>query len=389
MEDVIYDVKATREHFKEKHTRLSWSSFDNFQTCQGLWFTNFFLKPPTDMEVTLLPRESSRAIPGTVIQKVMEVFVNDRVYSRPEMTDLQKIIDWMQTNSTAVFYMSKIAAELQFLPEYTNTRRFWETDFGKNFWNQIYKQYRLDPAIKEVNLSFVNGDTFSGIYGTEESFLSSLNALYPQIVNTLLKEEIFLDRVLSEISLKAHVNGFDITGSVDFLYNPGQKDNTPFTTLSQLEDGYFLFDGKYNISSYTKKEQLFFYAFILYIMTKKSPKRLALLQWNKTKFKDFELDRDYPLHVVKVLEKVNVVSGKILSFLEHKSELHGLFFADQFVDLNPSDTNCQFCNAFSCCKAAKEAGVSFGFDFAQKIKAKQEAKKAISEVAPGINDICL
>ena len=116
MEDVIYDVKATKEHFKEKHTRLSWSSFDNFQTCKGLWFTNFFLKPPTDMEVPLLPRESSRAIPGTVIQKVMEVFVNDRVYSRPEMTDLQKIVDWMQTNSTLSFICRKLPQNCSFSP---------------------------------------------------------------------------------------------------------------------------------------------------------------------------------------------------------------------------------------------------------------------------------
>ena len=90
-------------------------------------------------------------------------------------------------------------------------------------------------------------------------------------------------------------------------------------------------------------------------------------------------------HVVKILNTVKETAGKILDFLEHKSNPR-IVLRRSIVDLNPSDTNCQFCNAYSCCKAAKEQGF-FRFDFTKKLKQNRK-QKAISSIS-GINDICL
>lgn len=387
--DIIYDAKKTYFSFKDKYTRVSWSNFDNFQTCKGLWFFNFFIKPPEHMQMLSLAKEHSRAIPGTLIQKVMEIFVNERVYKKPEMSSLSLLQEWFEHNSKAVYHLTKFDPEIQFQTEFLNTRKFWETIPGKQHLKKITEEFGLDPAIKEVNLSFVDKAKFLGTYGSEEQFHSKINNIYREVLALFLKENIYFDRVLSEISLNAVMEEFTLTGSIDFLYNPKQKDDSCFTTLTQLESGYFLFDGKYNISSYTKKEQLFFYAYILYLKTQKLPGRLALLCWSDAKFKDFVLDPNYPLHIKKIIQEMRDTAKNVLSFLKDKEGVRQ-FFTDGFLDLNPGATNCQFCPAFSSCSAAKEKGVTlFDVELMEKMQAKNAAKKAISLLDPSNPDMLL
>jgi len=387
--DIIYDAKKTFFSFKDKHTRVSWSNFDNFQTCKGLWFFNFFIKPPEDTQILSLAKEHSRAIPGTLIQKVMEIFVNERIYKKPELSSLELLLNWFQHNSNAVYHLTKFDPEIQFHTDFINTRKFWETTAGKQHLHKIRKEFGLDPAIKEVNLSFVDKEKFITTYGGEEQFFCKMNNIYSEVLNMFLKEKIYFDRVLSEINISAPVNDFNLTGSIDFLYNVKQKDDSCFTTLTQLEDGYFLFDGKYNISPYTKKEQLFFYAYLLYLKTKKLPGRLALLSWSEAKFKDFVLDKDYPLHIKKVIEDMKETAEKVMSFLKDKEGVRQ-FFRDNFLDLNPGVNNCQFCAAFSSCPAAKEKGVTlFDAELINKMQAKNAAKKAISLLDPSNPDMLL
>lgn len=387
--DIVYDAKKTYFSFKDKYTRVSWSNFDNFQTCKGLWFFNFFIKPPEHMQVLSLAKEHSRAIPGTVIQKVMEIFVNDRVYKRSEMSSLPLLQEWFEHNSKAVYQLTKFDPEIQFQTEFLNTRKFWETNTGKQHLKKIKDEFGLDPAIKEVNLSFVDKAKFLGTYESEEQFHNKINNIYREVLALFLKENLYFDRVLSEISLNAVMEEFTLTGSIDFLYNPKQRDDICFTSLPQLESGYFLFDGKYNISSYTKKEQLFFYAYLLYLKTQKLPGRLALLSWSEAKFKDFVLDPDYPLHIKKIIQDMRDTAKKIISYLQDKEGVRQ-FFKDAFLELNPGTTNCQFCSAFSSCPAAEEKGITlFDGELMVKMQAKNAARKAISLLDPSNPDMLL
>lgn len=379
--DIVYDVDKTKEAFT-RHTQLSWSSFDNFQTCRGMWFINYFLKSPSDLFVPPIEKENTWTIPGTIIQKVIEVFINERVYKRPEMNSLASLLEWLQKNTNAVYHLGIFPKEYQFQPDFIKTRTFWNNKYGKQQLAYVKQTYGLDDCIKEVNLSFVDKNKFDCTYGSEEAFLNKLNSLYPNILDLFIKENLDLDRVLSEISIKVPVGKFILTGSIDFIYNLRQKDDTCFTSLTQLQDGYFLFDGKYNISFSTKEEQLFFYAMLIYLKTRKIPGRLALLNWNKAAFKDSTFDMYYKTKMESVLSDVLSVGLQVNEFLNKKENKQGLFFQDNFISLNPGKTNCLYCPANSFCPAVEEKGILVDSEVANKIQAKQDAKKAISELTP-------
>lgn len=383
--DIIYDKKLTQENFK-KHLSLSWSSFDNFQTCQGLWFINYFLKTPIDIVTPPIVKEHSRSIPGTLIQKMIEVFINERIYRRPDMNSLNSIIEWLQRNCISLYHLGTFPVEYQFKPDFIKTKNFWKNKYGKDQKEYVKQTYGMDDCIKEINISFVDKNKFSSIYGSEELFLSNILALFPKIMNLFVQEEFYLDRVLSEIYVKVPLKDFYLSGSIDFVYNPKQRDDTYFTTLTQLQNGYFLFDGKYNISSYTKKEQLFFYCYLLFLKTRKIPDRIALLNWKKSEFKNFEFDLQYKDKVESVLSSIQVEGKRIQSFLDNKQGDRGLFFLDNFVSLNPGENNCQFCTAINFCPAAKEKGIKeFSSAICEKIQAKYSAQKAILELSPSSN----
>ena len=382
--DIVYDVKKTAETFDEKGLNLSWSSFDNFQTCQGLWFINYFLKSPPELALPAITRENSRAIPGTIIQKVMEVFVNDRVYRRPEMQSMSQLLQWMQTNTLAVYHLGIFPVDYQFKPDFIKTKYFWENKYGRTQREFVKSTYGLDDCFKEVNLSFVDKATFDSIYKSEEQFLNALNSLYRKILELWIANALHLNSVMSEIPLKLGIQDFTFSGSVDFIYNPQQRDVSDFTTLSQLENGYFIFDGKYNISSYTKPEQLQFYAFLVHLKTKKIPGRLALLNWKKGEFKDFVFDSNYRAKIESVASQVLLSRSRIQKHLRNRSEPQGLFFYEDFVPLNPGPDNCQFCGAVSFCPAAMEKGIGDDFSFQDKMLAKLNAQNTISGLDPDL-----
>lgn len=382
--DIIYDVNLTKEALK-KTTRMSWSKFDNFRTCKGWWFTNYVLQAPRDIVVTPTIREDSRAIPGTVIQKVMEVFINSRIYSRPGMSSMQDLLDWLTTNTRAVFYLSKFSVEQQLQPEFENRKGFWNNKYGSLHRQVVINNYNLDPEIKEVNLSFIDRNTFRNIYETEEKLLDKLCSLYPAILQMFIDQELTLDRIMSEIPLNIEVGDMLFTGSIDFLYNTRQKSTSYFSSIGQLEDGYFIFDGKYNFSSYTKEDQLQFYAFLLFLRTRKIPGRMALYSWTENKLKEFDFNMDFRLKIEDGVNALLDTCRDLEQKFENKTTPHGLFFQDELFELNPSNSNCQFCLALPQCPAAKEKGVTCMSDFADKMFAKKAAKQMISLLDPESN----
>lgn len=370
-QDIRYDVTATKNRLA-KRTQVSWSAFDSFRSCPSGWFVKYFMQAPGG--AILLPRDDTRSLPGTILQKVMEVFLNARVYARPEMVSMQTLLDWMTRNLVATYHLSRCEVSDQYVTEYQG-KKFWDTTLGKVRWERVRRNYGMDPAIKEINLSFVDGTTFNGTYGSEEEFLTKLKSIFEPVLRFFVENCFSLDRFLSEIPLKVPYRNFTLTGAIDFLYNTVQRGDMYFSSLAQLESGYQILDGKYNFSSYTKIEQLQYYATLLQIYTGKTPESLSLLSWSTRKTIHAGFNPEYRKEIDTVLAQMETTGVELLSRLETAA---GFFFGDSLLPFVAEPTWCQFCPALLLCPEAKTKGITKNTDIATKIVAKQEMRKIIS-----------
>lgn len=383
--DIIYSVEPTLKSFL-RNNKVSWSHFDTFQSCQGSWFIKYFLKSPPELCETQVVREDTRAVPGTLIQKLMEVFVNERVYTRPEMGTLSAIYEWFTKNTRLLFQLSTFPIDEQFKQDFLYTKDFWKKGRGRALW-QVALNNGLDPCIRDINISFLDPTAFERTYESPEKFLEKVANLYPEIIGWFAKQKFDLDWMWSEIPLRVELPKRDIslTGSIDFIYNPKQKDGTYFSSLAQLQNGYFLFDGKYKFSSYTKEEQLSYYSLLLYLQTGKLPDTTALLSWTEAKMKEFTFDLGYKEKVETVLTQLLTAKKNLIEILDKKKENTGWMFGENLVPLCPSESICQFCSAVEFCPAAVAEGISGRLEDSEqifsKLLAKRAAKNAISTLS--------
>ncbi len=354
MSDILYDVALTKKAF-EKHLSLSWSAFDNFQSCQGNWFINYFLKAPPEALITI-EKESSRAIPGTIIQKLFEVFINNRVYKRPEMKSLKNLTEWCQRNIVGLFHLSYFDMRDQHLPDFVYTKDLFKKTVGKSKLKQIQKEFGMDTAFDDINVSYIHDPTFNSIYTSKEKLLNRICEMIPKILELFVKMELNLDRTQSEMFLKIPVAGtFNLSGSIDFIYNKEQPSGY-FSSLSDLRNGYFLFDGKYNLSSTVKEGQLQFYSYLLFQKTRKIPSKLGFVEWSKGQFKEVPFAIEYARKIEQTLISLRDSGVKISEILKTKNSATSSFFQDNLVPRNPGNPQCSYCLGAELCPDAKEKG---------------------------------
>ena len=87
--DILLDIDGTYKNLA-KYNTVSWSKLKGYETCQCQWFVSNFAYI-SNLEAAVL--EHTRAIPGTLIQKMFEIFINERIYNRPEFKTFDKLLD--------------------------------------------------------------------------------------------------------------------------------------------------------------------------------------------------------------------------------------------------------------------------------------------------------
>ncbi|HDY90342.1 MAG TPA: hypothetical protein ENH82_19755 [bacterium] len=348
----------TLERMRKKAKDISWSKLSQIQKCPANWLASNFL---VFANVESAAIENSLAVPGTVIQKMFEIFINSRIYNRPEMTSLEKIYEWFNTNTKLFFELCTFDYSEQYTLPSSEPRYYPRTNHGKARVRAKYKE-GLDPEFKSFKPQFMDWIYFNSLHGDKTKFLERLNSLYPNILKIFLKYNLTLDKMLSEQYVQAWMfKGVKINGGVDFLYNVNNHTkNYQMKTINTLSSEYILIDGKHKISKYVEKEQLFFYATVIGIAFKKWPSQLAFLDWSKGNFEFF----DFPLTYVeelraKVVNIVQLVDTTIAGIGQLIDQGQTIIKVSEIpsAKFTPSQNGCRFCPMIGVCPAAIKSGI--------------------------------
>ena len=371
--------KDSMESTKSKKIlKISWSKLNQYFACPASWFCINYAEI---IDVEQVQTNQTKAIPGTIVQKLFEVFINERVYKRPEMNSYDDIINWFQKNSRALFKLIARPLEDQYLFEYKNPRYFFKRKAGEKCIDEVRRVHKLDPCITPPQIAFIDWSMLeedfgsSGISG-EEGFLNHLDSLYGPIIDLIVENEINLNFMYSEAYIEAKLNKITLNGFIDFIYNKNQSGGTLYS-LNQLSEGFLVLDGKIRLSRYVSKEQLHYYATLLYLKYKKRPSHIGFLDWSTPKFAMYEFNPNYITTLKSKIVKIQNSYLRIKEFLSGYKE-DSIPLENLDLDYNPNPI-CMYCPIFKICVPALERREEIE-KFATAIENKKQTKKYLKEM---------
>lgn len=357
---------------KKKSLTISWSKLRQFDECPASWF---LINYADILNVEVVQINQTKAIPGIIIQKVFEVFINDRVYLREEMKTYDDLLKWFEVNTKALFYLLAKPIKDQYLSKFKNPRNYFKRKAGKTDLEKITVEYGLDTHMKSLKIAFVDLDQLKEDHGSEEGFLNHINSLYKPILDLFVENEVVLNYMLSEVYVQTQLNDVVLNGYIDFVYNKNQTKGC-LVNFAQICNGFVILDGKYNVSRYVKKEQLMYYAMLIYLKCKKTPSYVGFIDWNKAKFSMRQLDYHY----------LNKLRGKVANIRENYLRIKELLnncpddkilLSDLGLEYTPS-AGCLFCPLTLICKPGLQRKADLE-RYASAIKNKKETKKDLEE----------
>jgi hypothetical protein len=326
--------------------KISWSKLRQFSECPMSWFCINYASM-VDIEVTQI--NQTKAIPGTIIQKLFEAFINERIYSSREMISYEDILNWFNVNTKALYKLISIPIEDQFLLKYEDARKYFKSEEGKEDILRIQREYSLDTKISVPQIAFVDFQQLAGEYGNEEGLLQYLNSLYKPILDLFLEKNWDLDSVLSEVYIEVNIDGVILNGYIDFVYN---KDTSPFSNIEQLKDNFIVYDGKYKVNRYTHREQLWYYATLLSLEYGKIPEHVGFIDWTKARVIDHKFNSEYIIDLRYKVLNLKKEYYRVKGYLK-KCRMKRINIGDLNLDCNPTN-NCIFCPMILNCNSALE-----------------------------------
>lgn len=352
---LLLDTAETARLFADGRTKTSWSKWKTVNLCPARWFGENFA---VWVESRSAIQDGLYSIPGSLVQRVWESFINDRVYhTLPSTQDAW--LGWLDNATQHLYRLLVKPLEAQYqLPYVDSLRTFFRTKAGK---------LQLEAAIAaglpqnfrtDLKLQFVNPDDFKRVYGSEDKFFAQLRDTYTKTLTLFAQYNVNLDAILSEEYVEVKL--FDkiiANGGVDFLVQPGIP-KTPFSDIKQLSDGYTLLDGKIRFGKTLDQEQLFYYAAIIQLKYRRTARYVGFINWSEGKFAFYEYLPAY----------AHNLQTKLRQLYDHYTPLEQTLKAAtqptiDLVDLpylkfTPSKTNCAYCNLAGRCQAAQKAGIT-------------------------------
>lgn len=370
---MLFDTMETLNSMLRNGHKLSWSKKNWYDSCPVQWFVSM-AKP---LESETLMQENTFALPGWVIQKLLETFINHRVYNRPEMISIQSLYDWFDSNLGILTEFIMFDTESQ---KYMgDVRGFFKLE-GKNLVDSAYKN-GLDRNISGFQPMFIKPDVFIATHKNMESLISRMSDIIHRVIDMWAKNGMNLNLVTCESFISSTIEGFAITGLTDYIYNVnGVKEIEK--GFDSLEDGYILTDGKFNISRYVHEEQLQLYQTLIRIITGKTAGKIRFLDYNKTSYKEMAPDLHYYEKLVTDLCKIEQTYQRVLSFVRGQNRTFDIL--DIPENFTPSMTGCSFCSYKNSCEAYQKS--EWGKDFFTIHNYKLEKDEQVKEFAG--NGIC-
>lgn len=338
----------------KNNLNFSWSSLKDFEACEGFWFVRNFAAFSEGIGTPLLRIENSFAAPGSLIQKLFEVFINNRIFLRPEMQKFEDLIEWFKFNHIRLWNLITFPVDPSHYKSFKtikSLKNYFKFEFGALRFDKARKE-GLDPQMGDIQPLILEFDIFSKIHKSTEAFHQKMYDTYAQNLQAFVDNDFDLLRMVSEIPVKGDIEGIPIKGYIDFIYDTkGNKWNS----LDASE--YILLDGKWKVHQYVKQEQLYLYAYLLKLTKGVMPKQLGFLDWQKSKFTYFEYDPSFESWLIPLVQRAKGRIYELLYKLTSAGDIEIPFFDYKELSFSPSQSNCGFCPVLNCCPHAKNKNV--------------------------------
>jgi hypothetical protein len=348
------DLRLTAQSFDKGWHKISWTKLNTFNRCSASWmFENYAV--PIEREV--YTQDEALAIPGTIVQRVWEGVINDKIFLRlPSVDSLSK---WMRKQSEALFQTIVFPLEEQFKFQRSQIRYFFKSGSGQERLKQMSEQFDLDPVFHTgLQPKFCDLLAFTERHKSLQEFFDKIEGRYKTMLEQFVGMSVDFNQMLSEQFIKARFGEYELMGGVDFLYNL----KAPLRRLSHLQDDFIILDGKNQISESVSEGQLFFYATILYLEYRKLPSYSGFIDWSKSDFRWYRFDMSQIEDTKRAITTMMLFAYKLnqaLNKIVSESSKNTIALEKiPFLEFNPSRTNCRFCGYSNNCKAALDAGFS-------------------------------
>ena len=343
-------ILIDRDHIFKKDQgklRISWSKLRQFQECPKSWFA---INYASMVNVDLI-MDKTKALPGVIVQKLFETFINERIYSSPGMESYECLIEWFRVNTVALFDLIAKPIEYQSMPKYKDARHYFSSKEGKKEVKAAKENFNLDYRIEAPQVNFTNFDSLKEEYGSVEGFIEHLVGLYRPILDSFLKRKLNLDLILSEVYIETEIEGVCLNGYIDFLYNQSQGAGF-FTDIKQLKDCFIIYDGKLKLSRYIHKEQLMYYAALLQNKYGRMPDKVGFMGWTEARIVMHSFEKEY---IYTLEEKVKKMKERYIQLIDFFSgyPLDTVALGDVGLKCKPNN-NCIFCPILMNCRPALE-----------------------------------
>ena len=338
-------VTETNANFKN-YKKVSWSEYSSFKNCKKSWFCSYYAK----LLGVPFTREHTLALSGIIIQKLFEIFINERVYYRYD--NYQDLLDWFKSGMYGIYEIIVFPYKDQL--DMANPRYYFRRNVGKNRIIEVRDKFSMDPLIKGFSPVFIDDKIFSSEFVTKDRFFDNLYKDICSVLESWKDLEIDLNLMLSEVYIRTKFYGdVYIHGQIDFLYNKSALSN--FEDINQIRDKYILIDGKWKLSDFTLKEQLFFYSSLVYRRYKKLPEMVSFYSWTQREFKNYEFPDNFFETLKNEISQMIEVAVTLreecreLARKKIKTIMFDDFFNSIVKNSKVNSKNCFFCGVREFC----------------------------------------
>lgn len=325
------NINEIKQNFLEKKSRVSYSKYKQFNTCEASWFATNFL--PSGEGLT----NHRYAIAGTIIQRIFQELINKKIYLQYKTTKMLKA--WIRDNICGMFYSIYFPIDSQYTSIYLS-RNFFLTIEGASRLAKNREKFPLFSIEDDLSPNFIEKSELVKDHISIPVFLEKLyNITVESCFNFL---EVDLNDTVSEVYLRHKTpEGVILSGKIDFI----EKDYT--------KNSFFLFDGKFNLNSFADPSQLFFYSYLIYKSYKTLPYKLGFLGWKENKFKEIEFKKEafdeieYKISIYQ--NRLNEIDGILNSIKCRYINIEELI---NLLNVKSSFLNCKFCCIKPVCESA-------------------------------------
>lgn len=357
---MLIDKNKTLDALEKRSGSVSWSEYTSFKGCQSSWFIqNYAATESADQERV---QNSLESIPGTIIQRVFEALVNDKVYERPNLISADSLQEWVRTQISNLIDLTLFNLKDQFDPVFQQTftgHYFTKNRTGSASLRNAIDSGKLDPVFgTNIKPQFIDPDDLNTKYGSVEGLKKTLADVS---INALSQFALFapVHHTISEpwVTAKFHT-GDKASGAIDFLTN-GKAGPRPNNRLTNLQDGYYIMDGKYRVwKKYTNPDQLQWYLSLLRLSTRREPRDShGLFDWSKAEYHSVQFDSTFLSRAMSTLDARQQTIAKLKGCIRAKPSSSFSIY-DSGLSFSASTDNCKFCLFRTQCQERQSAGIS-------------------------------